>query len=49
MVEVAVASTTVRVIVVVEASDIVVVCAKTEGAMRMASVAMAAVKRILVS
>lgn len=46
-VEVAVAWRTVRVIVVVEASDAVVFCARTEGARMTAIVAMAALKRIL--
>lgn len=48
MVDVAVAETTVIVIVVVETSDTVVACAKAEGARMTASVATAATKRILV-
>lgn len=46
-IDVAVAWTTVRVTVVVEASDIVVSCAKTDGARMTASAAMAGTKRIL--
>ena len=47
-IDVAVAWTTVRVMVVVEASDIVVSCAETDGARMMASAAMAGTKRMLV-
>lgn len=48
IVDVAVACKTVLVTVVVEASDAVVFCAKTEGASRTASVVTTVVKRILV-